>query len=54
VSTWSMGSLGLVGEIFEVRTQVDRDLTTVSIVDRQLRLIKNLGRHTIEVTSCVG
>jgi hypothetical protein len=41
-----MVSLGLVGEVFEVRTQVDRDLTTVSRVDRQLRLIKNLGRHT--------
>jgi hypothetical protein len=26
-------SLGLVGEVFEVRTQVDRDLTTVSRVD---------------------
>jgi hypothetical protein len=47
VSTWSMGSLKLVGEIFEVRTQVDRDLTTVSRVDRQLRLIKNLGRHNL-------
>jgi hypothetical protein len=40
-----MVSLGLVGEVFEVRTQVDRDLTTVSRVDRRLRLIKNLGRH---------
>jgi hypothetical protein len=28
-----------------VRAQVDRDLTTVSWVDRQLGLIKNLGRH---------
>jgi hypothetical protein len=28
-----------------VRTQVDRDLTTVSRVDRRLRLNKNLGRH---------
>jgi hypothetical protein len=36
----------LVGEAFEVRVQVDRDLTTVSRVDRRLRLIKNLGRHT--------
>jgi hypothetical protein len=26
--------------------QVDHDLTTVDWVDRQLRLIKNLGRHT--------
>jgi hypothetical protein len=39
------GSLGLVGEIFEVRTQVDHDLTTVSRVDRQLGLNINLGRH---------
>jgi hypothetical protein len=44
-----MVSLGLVGEVFEVRTQVDRDLTTVSRVDRQLRLIKNLGRHIIQL-----
>jgi hypothetical protein len=36
VSTWSMGSIGLFGEVFEVGTQVDRDLTTVSRVDRQL------------------
>jgi adenylate cyclase class IV len=45
-----MVSLGLVGEVFEVRTQVDHDLTTVSRVDRQLRLIKNLGCHTEPVT----
>jgi hypothetical protein len=38
-----MVSLGLVGEVVEVRTQVDRVLTTVSKVDRQLRLIKNPG-----------
>jgi hypothetical protein len=36
----------LIGEVFEVRTQVDRGLTTVSRVDRQLGLNKNLGRHT--------
>jgi hypothetical protein len=36
----------LVGEFFEVRTQVDHYLTTVSRVDRRLGLIKNLGRHT--------
>jgi hypothetical protein len=42
-----MVSLGLVGEVFEVRTHVDRDLTTVSRVDQQLRLIKNLGRHIL-------
>jgi hypothetical protein len=41
-----MVSLELVGEVFEVRTQVDRDLTTVSRVDRRLGLIKNLGRHS--------
>jgi hypothetical protein len=43
-----MVSLRWVGEVFEVRTQVDRDLTTVSRVDRRLRLIKNLGHHTVE------
>jgi hypothetical protein len=36
----------LVDEFFEVMTQVDRDLTIVSWVDRRLGLIKNLGRHT--------
>jgi hypothetical protein len=46
VSTRSKVSLELVGEFFEVRTQVDRDLTTVSRVDRRLGLIKNLGRHS--------
>jgi hypothetical protein len=46
VSTRSKGSLELVGEYFEVRAQVDRDLTTVSRVDRRLGLIKNQGRHT--------
>jgi hypothetical protein len=30
-----------------VRVQVDRDLTTVSWVDRLLGLIKNLGRHKV-------
>jgi hypothetical protein len=35
----------LVGEFFEVRTQVDRDLTIVSRVDQRLGLIKNLGCH---------
>jgi hypothetical protein len=39
-------SLELVGEFFEVKTQVDRDLTTVSRVDRRLGIIKNLGRHS--------
>jgi hypothetical protein len=45
VSTRSKGSLELVGEFLEVRTQVDRGLTIVSRVDRRLGLIKNLGRH---------
>jgi hypothetical protein len=46
-----MGSLGLVGEVFEVRAQVDRDLTTVSRVDRQLGLNKNLGVTALPITS---
>jgi hypothetical protein len=37
----------LVGDFFELRTQVDHDLTTVSRVDRRLGLIKNLGRHSL-------
>jgi hypothetical protein len=45
VSITPKGSSELVGEFFDVRTQVDRDLTTVSRVDRRLGLIKNLGRH---------
>jgi hypothetical protein len=38
----------LVGEFFEVRAQVDRDLTTVSRVDRRLGLIKNMGCHSFD------
>jgi hypothetical protein len=34
-----------VGEVFEVMTQADHVLTLVNKFDRQLRLIKNLGRH---------
>jgi hypothetical protein len=45
VSTCQKGSKELVGEFFKVRAQVDRDLTTFSLVDRQLGLIKNLGHH---------
>jgi hypothetical protein len=45
VSTRSKGSLELVGEYFEVRTQVDHGWTT-SRVDRRLGLIKNLGRQS--------
>jgi hypothetical protein len=37
----------MVGEVFEVSTQVDLDLTIVSRFDRPLGLIKNLGRHNI-------
>jgi hypothetical protein len=33
VSIRPKGSIELVGEFFEVRTQVDHDLTTVSRVD---------------------
>jgi hypothetical protein len=49
VSTWSMGSLGLVGEILEVRAHVDHDLTIVCRVDRQLGLLKIWG-----VTTALG
>jgi hypothetical protein len=47
-----MVPLGLVGEVFGVRTQVDRDLTTVSRVDRRLGLIKNLGHHRVPIELC--
>jgi hypothetical protein len=33
VLTWSRGTLGCVGGVFEVRTQVDLDLTSVSRFD---------------------
>jgi type II secretory pathway component PulC len=33
VLTWSRGSIGVVGLVFEVRTQVDLDLTNVSRFD---------------------
>jgi hypothetical protein len=33
VMTWSRGSIGFVGEVFEVMTQVDRGLTNVSRFD---------------------
>jgi hypothetical protein len=45
-----MGSLGWVSEFFEVRTHVDRVLTTVDYFDRLLMLIKNLGRHNDDVS----
>jgi hypothetical protein len=34
-----------VSEVFEVMTWVDHVLTLVDEFDRQLRSIKNLGRH---------
>jgi hypothetical protein len=33
VLTWSRGSIGFIGEVFEVRTQVDLGLTNVSRFD---------------------
>jgi hypothetical protein len=36
-----------VGEVFEVMTQVDHVLTLVNKFDQQLRLIKNLGCHSL-------
>jgi hypothetical protein len=46
-STRSMSAsfLAVPGVYARQRTHVDRDLTTVSRVDRRLGLIKNLGRH---------
>jgi hypothetical protein len=35
-----------VGEICKVMTEVDHDLTPFNEFDRQLGLIKNLGRHS--------
>jgi hypothetical protein len=43
------GSLGVVGDVFEVMAQVDRRLTKVNSFDRIIRvnnLAENLGRHT--------
>jgi hypothetical protein len=37
------GSLGFVGDVFEVMAQVDRRLTKVKVVDRFIRVNK-LGR----------
>jgi hypothetical protein len=33
VLTWSRGSIGFVGEVFEVMTQVDLGLTNISQFD---------------------
>jgi hypothetical protein len=49
-----MGSLGLVGEVFEVKTQVDHDLTTVSRVDRQLGLNKKTWASHLGDKFCGG
>jgi hypothetical protein len=37
----------VVGEVFEVMTQVYQYLTLVNKFDQQLRLIKNLGCHNM-------
>jgi hypothetical protein len=39
-----------VDEICKVMSQVDHDLTPVNEFDRQLGLIKNLGRHNFGAT----
>jgi hypothetical protein len=38
---------GCVREVFKVMAQVDHDLTTVNCVDPRLRVIKNLGHHSL-------
>jgi hypothetical protein len=52
VLTWSRGSIGVVGSVFEVMTRVDLGLTSVSRLDSADSVIsgndllnKNLGRH---------
>jgi hypothetical protein len=51
VLTWSRGSIGVVGSVFEVMTQVDLGLTNVDRFDsadsaiNAMTLIKNLGCH---------
>jgi hypothetical protein len=53
VLTWSRGSIGFVGEVFEVMTKVDLGLTNVSRFDSADSVIsvndaiKNLGRHSL-------
>jgi hypothetical protein len=39
VLTWSRGSIGCVGEVFEVMTQVDLGLTNVSLFDSAVSAI---------------
>jgi hypothetical protein len=44
-----MGSLEVIGDVFEVMAQVDRRLTKVNTVDLPIRVntpAGNLGRHT--------
>jgi hypothetical protein len=44
------GSLGVIGDVFEVMAQVDRRLTKVNSVDWIIRVkepAKNLGRHSL-------
>jgi hypothetical protein len=53
VLTWSRGSIGVVGSVFEVMTQVDLGLTNVDRFDSAdsalalMSLIKNLGHHSL-------
>jgi hypothetical protein len=53
VLTWSRGSIGVVGSVSEVMTQVDLGLTMSVGLTRLIRplalmtLIKNLGRHSL-------
>jgi hypothetical protein len=51
VLTWSRGSIGFSSSAFEVMTQVDLGLTSVSWFDStdlviSVSVIKNLGLHT--------
>jgi hypothetical protein len=36
-----------VKDVFKAMAQVDNDLTAINCFDQQLRLIKNLGRHSL-------
>jgi hypothetical protein len=52
VQTWSRGSLGFIGKVFGVMTQVDLGLTGLTRLILSLALmtvIKNLGRHMNQV-----
>jgi hypothetical protein len=63
VLTWSRGSIGFLGEVFGVMTQVDLGLTSVGRFDSAdsplvlMTLIKNLGRHNClawHLNSCIS